>query len=776
MSKNIPPDEYYQPLHDDVIANIEAHNWKESVSPYKDYWLTDNMAYLLYGNPLDGWGRYGGGSAEAPEQLYAWSKDPGILNSQYSASANYTAGALIDASKVFPPLMRIPVKISAPIINNDPGNEIAFKIIENRSPTVKVSLVVAETGQKIIDSSGKVWNESPENGINYPSGSELPYEKSFSINWKGNVVGNPLSDGNYTLQVSAQDSDGNNLPVMDNDGDGVPDTTAAFKIIYTALSLDSTPPPAPAVQSPTHPDPNAQYLNDAPVLTWTTPDDATGIKGYSWVLDQIAATMPDATSDGIGNQTSYTGVLPGIWYFHIRAQDWAGNWGEAAHFRINIAPPPDDTPPSIPVVMDDGIDTANPTQLHASWSSNDPESEISEYLYAIGTTPYGEDVIPFTSAGVNTGITRTGLNLAKGQTYYFSVKAKNGAGLFSEAGVSDGILITNTRPIANTDGPYGTFIGKPVTFDGTMSFDPDGDVLSYLWDFGDGTIGTGVAPSHIYPSIGIFSVKLTVSDGKIASEPSITSVNVAEFQGASRTWTTVSDFTPGVSSNTIVVSATSLIPDDGNVQLELGDEQVIIDQPYWDIEFNGGVFYWCSQYPVRIDAGFHQRFRLSQGFILTKISPLMRRTGSYTRALLSLSGPTISYRDASADVLTSSFSFVDFSFSPYPIVEYTTFTIRVQPGYDVAAAASIYDKAPDTEGIIAGECDNELFGIPHGGHDWTFKLWGRQYPDQGGYISSSFDIGTDSVTWGPFVVSDDKPTNTSVLYFTQTSADGVNWG
>ncbi|MBU2575351.1 MAG: hypothetical protein KKH28_14885, partial [Elusimicrobia bacterium] len=51
------------------------------------------------------------------------------------------------------------------------------------------------------------------NGINYPSGSELPYEKSFSINWKGNVVGNPLSDGNYTLQVSAQDSDGKDLPV-----------------------------------------------------------------------------------------------------------------------------------------------------------------------------------------------------------------------------------------------------------------------------------------------------------------------------------------------------------------------------------------------------------------------------------------------------------------------------------------------------------------------------------------------------------------------------------
>jgi len=104
---------------------------------------------------------------------------------------------------------------------------------------------------------------------------------------------------------------------------------------------------------------------------------------------------------------------------------------------------PDATPPSKPLVTVEGPLTPNSTQLAASWISNDPESGIREYRYAIGTTPGGADVRPFTSTTTNS-IVVSGLSLRVGATYYFAVKAINGAGLESEVGVSAGVRFDPT--------------------------------------------------------------------------------------------------------------------------------------------------------------------------------------------------------------------------------------------------------------------------------------------------------------------------------------------
>ncbi|MFE6775495.1 PKD domain-containing protein [Streptomyces sp. NPDC057702] len=49
-------------------------------------------------------------------------------------------------------------------------------------------------------------------------------------------------------------------------------------------------------------------------------------------------------------------------------------------------------------------------------------------------------------------------------------------------------------------------------FDGSASRDSDGSIASYAWDFGDGTSGEGVKPSHTYAKAGAYEVKLTVTD------------------------------------------------------------------------------------------------------------------------------------------------------------------------------------------------------------------------------------------------------------------------
>jgi hypothetical protein len=96
------------------------------------------------------------------------------------------------------------------------------------------------------------------------------------------------------------------------------------------------------------------------------------------------------------------------------------------------------TPPSKPVVTDEGAVTANRTQLAASWSSADPALGVTSYQFAIGTTPGGSDIRAYTGTTQNSVIV-SGLNLQLNTTYYFAVKAVAGGGVASDAGVSDGI-------------------------------------------------------------------------------------------------------------------------------------------------------------------------------------------------------------------------------------------------------------------------------------------------------------------------------------------------
>ena len=58
-----------------------------------------------------------------------------------------------------------------------------------------------------------------------------------------------------------------------------------------------------------------------------------------------------------------------------------------------------------------------------------------------------------------------------------------------------------------------------VTFDALSSHDSDGVILTYSWDYGDGSTGSGDEVSHTYATEGSYTVTLKVTDdgGKIAS-------------------------------------------------------------------------------------------------------------------------------------------------------------------------------------------------------------------------------------------------------------------
>jgi PKD repeat protein len=72
----------------------------------------------------------------------------------------------------------------------------------------------------------------------------------------------------------------------------------------------------------------------------------------------------------------------------------------------------------------------------------------------------------------------------------------------------------NRPPVINAGGPYTGKVGIPVIFDASRSYDPDGDFLTYVWSFGDGSIGHGAKLSHTYDIEGTYTVKLTITDSE----------------------------------------------------------------------------------------------------------------------------------------------------------------------------------------------------------------------------------------------------------------------
>ena len=94
-------------------------------------------------------------------------------------------------------------------------------------------------------------------------------------------------------------------------------------------------------------------------------------------------------------------------------------------------------------------------------------------------------------------------------------------------------VTVNQPPVADAQGPYTGVEGSSVAFDGTGSFDPDGDPLAYDWSFGDGGNATSSpTPSHTYADNGTFDVSLEVGDPDGLTDTDATTATIANVAPA----------------------------------------------------------------------------------------------------------------------------------------------------------------------------------------------------------------------------------------------------
>ncbi len=73
-------------------------------------------------------------------------------------------------------------------------------------------------------------------------------------------------------------------------------------------------------------------------------------------------------------------------------------------------------------------------------------------------------------------------------------------------------------------------VGDEVVFDASASKDPDGQIVEYRWDFGDGSQESGPTVLHVYESAGQYTVKLTVTDDQGLSGSTERALTVVESQ------------------------------------------------------------------------------------------------------------------------------------------------------------------------------------------------------------------------------------------------------
>jgi PKD repeat protein len=175
---------------------------------------------------------------------------------------------------------------------------------------------------------------------------------------------------------------------------------------------------------------------------------------------------------------------------------------------------------TVPLTIDyinDGLDadistTSSNTQLAANWSvTADPNSGIARYWYAIGTSPGTVDIVDWTDNWYADTIVHTGLSLTYGETYYFSVRAENGAGLLSEIISTNGQLLVEPTepPLANFNAINTDLCG----IDSVQLINTTVDAMTYEWFIPDGfpSFSTETSPSIHFAESGVYPVLLVAT-------------------------------------------------------------------------------------------------------------------------------------------------------------------------------------------------------------------------------------------------------------------------
>ena len=237
---------------------------------------------------------------------------------------------------------------------------------------------VSKTG-----SAFSLWTTEPAfsnaNGtIDFGGGSPTPFSNTsmlVTITFKAIAPGSAevsFKDGGSVLAA-----DGRGTNVLKTTKKGVYTVTAAEAPESTpAPTVGGNRPPAPVVESPSHPEEDEWYANNTAELKWKIPSGVTGVR-------LLMGKKPDSTPTVAYEPPIDTRIVDsiedGVWYFHVQFENSAG-WGDITHRTIRV----DTTPPNpFDIVIIPAPEDASTTPPSVSFAATDDTSGIKEYTIEV---------------------------------------------------------------------------------------------------------------------------------------------------------------------------------------------------------------------------------------------------------------------------------------------------------------------------------------------------------------------------------------------------------
>ncbi len=218
--------------------------------------------------------------------------------------------------------------------------------------------------------------------------------------------------------------------------------------------------------------------------------------------DQILEFVPDEyipdeypQDDDLPNNFVFN-IATGIQYTDIRVA-FALSTGKS----LDVPPPPDDT--EVPRVSISAMPDIGQAPLTVSFAGG-------------GIDPTGGQFIVF-NWNFGDGTTGTGAFVThtyeQAGSYIVTLSGITNNAVSAQAASEVTVLSQpNEKPLADiTATPAKGNAPLLVVFE-AEAVDPDGAVIGYAWDFGDGQTGTGQAIDHVYVTPGVYVVTLTVTD------------------------------------------------------------------------------------------------------------------------------------------------------------------------------------------------------------------------------------------------------------------------